>query len=147
MSAHEERERQGREARAKEERIEQEREVEAQGGARERSESPGGHEGEVKAQGEQEEDAKSLHEESHMSNRHMTWWQKSWWVRIDNGPHLRTVRGRRRAWRAATRAAREMRATQETQCESGEAERERPGKWEGRESNTLHIVLHLSTST
>ena len=38
-------------------------------------------------------------------------------------------------------------ASQETQCESGEIERERQGKWRGRESNTLHIVLHLPTNT
>ena len=36
-----------------------------------------GHEDEVKAQGEQEEEANSVHEESHVSNnRHMTWWQE-----------------------------------------------------------------------
>ena len=40
-----------------------------------------GHEGEVKAQEEQGEDANSLHEESHVSNRHMTWWHNAWWVR------------------------------------------------------------------
>ena len=52
-----------------------------------------------------------MQEKNHVSNRHMTWWQKSWWVRKDNGPHLRTARGRRQAWRAATRSAREMGAT------------------------------------
>ena len=88
-----------------------------------------------------------MQEKNHVSNRHMTWWQKSWWVRIDNGPHLRTARGRRHAWRAATRAAREMRDREENQCESGKRERERPGRWGGRESNTLRIVLHLPTNT
>ena len=24
-----------------------------------------------------------------MSNRHMTWWHNAWWVRVNNGPHLR----------------------------------------------------------
>ena len=36
-----------------------------------------GHEGEVKAQEKQGEDANSLHEDSHVSNRHMTWWQNA----------------------------------------------------------------------
>ena len=70
----------------------------------------------------------------------MTWWQRSWWVLVDNGPHLRTARGRRRAWRAATRAAREMRVWRDRKGE-------RLGKWRGRENNTLHIVLHLPTNT
>ena len=113
-----------------EERTEQEREAEAQGGHESDVKAQEGHEGEVKAQEEQGEDANSLHEESHVSNRHITWWRNAWWVRVNNGPHLQTARDRRRAWRAATRAAREMRATQETQCESGETERERPGEME-----------------
>ena len=82
-----------------------------------------GHKGEAKAQGEQGEDANSVHEESHASNRHMTWWRNAWCVRMDNGPHLRTARGRRRAWRAATRAAREAHETE--QVAGGERE-----KWE-----------------
>ena len=65
----------------------------------------------MKAQEEQGEDANSLHEESHVSNRHMTWWHNVWWVRVNNGPHLRTTRDRRRVWRAATRAAQEVRDT------------------------------------
>ena len=65
---------------------------------------------------EKGEGTNSMREKNHVSNRHMTWWQKSWWARMDNGPHLRTARGRRQAWRAATRAAREMRVTEETQC-------------------------------
>ena len=108
--------------------AEQEREVEAQGRHESEVKAQEWHKGEVKAQGEQGEDANSMQERNHVSNRHMTWWQKSWCVRIDNGPHKRTARGRRQAWRAATRAAREMRVTEETQCESGERERKRPGK-------------------
>ena len=65
----------------------------------------------MKAQEEQGKDANSLHEESHVSNRHMTWWHNAWWVRVNNGPHLRTARDRRRVWRAATRAAQEVRET------------------------------------
>ena len=75
----------------------------------------------MKAQGGQEEDVNSVHEESYVSNR-------SCWVRIDNGPHPRTARGLRRAWRAATRAAREMHVTEETQRESGETEWEKKRK-------------------
>ena len=59
----------------------------------------------MKAQEEQGEDANSLHEESHVSDRHMMWWRNAWWIRIDSGPHLRTARDRRRAWRAATSRA------------------------------------------
>ena len=131
----------------------QEREVDAQGGQERRVEAQGGHEdeGEETTREESVEEkgggTNSPQEKNHVSNRHMTWWQKSWWVRIDNGPHLRTARGRRQAWRAATRAAREMCVTEETQCESGEIERERLGKWRRGESNTLHIVLHLPTNT
>ena len=143
MKAQEERERLARKAKAQEEQEWQTRETEAtkeQGvqerevvmprGARKKSRSPGGHEegeettreGSVEVKGE---GTNSMQEKNHVSKRHMTWWQKSWWVRIDNGPHLRTARGRGQAWRAATRAAREMGAAQETQCESGETERER----------------------
>ena len=120
MSAHEERERQGSEARAKEERTEQEREVEAQEGHESEVKAQEGHESEVKAQGEQEDDENSLHEESHVSNRHMTWWQNAWWVRVNNGPHMRTARDRRRVWRAATRAAGSAR--------DGKGRRERKGE-------------------
>ena len=108
---------------------EQEREAEVQGEHESDVKAQEGHEGEVKAQEEQGEDANSLHEESHVLNRHMTWWRNAWWVRVNNGPHLQTARDRRRVWLAATRAAREMRATQETQCESGERKRE-TGKME-----------------
>ena len=68
-----------------------------------------------------------MHEESHVSNRHMTWWQNSWWVRVNNGPHLRTARDRRKVWRAATRAAQEVRETGKV------AGRERE-EWEKRET-------------
>ena len=119
------------EARAEEEQTEQEREVEAQGG----------HESEVKAQDGQEEDVNSVHEESHVSNRHMTWWQNAWWVRVNNGPHLRTARDRRKVWRAATRAAQEVRETGKVAGREREEWEKR--ETERRESNTLHIVPHL----
>ena len=111
VSARGERESQVREARAEEERTEQERKVEAQEGQENDVKAQEGHEGKVKAQEGQGEDANSLHEEGHVSNRHMTWWHHAWWVRVNNGPHLRTARDRRKVWRAATRAAQEVRET------------------------------------
>ena len=75
-----------------------EREVEAQEG-HDREEEVATQEKFVEAKKE----ANSRHEENDVSNRHMTWWRDTWWVRVDNGPHLRTARGRRRVWRGATR--------------------------------------------
>ena len=71
------------------------------------------HESEVKARGEQEEDANSMHESRSPSVRfkgkyceavmnrenetiyvpkgHMVWWRKSWSIRFEDGPHLRTA--------------------------------------------------------
>ena len=40
---------------------------------------------------EVEKGANSLHEESDVSNRHITSWKNAWWIRVDSGPHLRTV--------------------------------------------------------
>ena len=130
--AQEERERLAREAKAQEEQREQDREAVAQEG----------HEGEAKAQEGQGEDANSMHEESHVSNRHMTWWRNAWWVRVNNGPHLQTARDRRRAWRAATRAAQEVRDT--GKVAGREREKREQGKTERTESNTLHIVFHFN---
>ena len=93
-------EREGR-AKAQEERREEERKVQTQ-------------EGHETTQGECVEDKKetnSVQEEHDVSNRHMTWWRCTWCFRVDNGPHLRTARDRRKVWRAATRAARETRET------------------------------------
>ena len=140
--AQEERE---REVSAHEERREQDREAEAQGGHENDAKAQEGHEGEVKAHEEQGEDANSLHEESHVSNRHMTWWHNAWWVRVNNGPHLRTARDRRRVWRAATRAAQEVRDT--GKVAGGEREKRERGKTERTESNTLHVVFHFPTAT
>ena len=138
QEAHEER-------KAHKERTEQEREVEAQGGHESDVKAQEGHEGEVKAQEEQGEDSNSLQEESHVSNRHMTWWHNAWWVRVNTGPHLRTARDRRRVWRAATRAALEVRDTGKDA--GGEREKREQGKTEGTESNTLHVVFHFPTAT
>ena len=104
-----------------------------------------GHEGKVKAQEGQGEDANSLHEKSHVSNRHMTWWRDAWWVRVNNGPHLQTARDRRKVWRAATRAAQEVRETGKV---AGKERREwEKGETERKESNTLHLVIHFPTAT
>ena len=101
-----------------------------------------GHEGDVKAQGEQGEDANSLHEECHVSNRHMTWWHNAWWIRVDNGPHMRSAR-------RAAEQARDEDGAGEAQRLAEEAERE---KWGRRQTdrqtrqgseNILHLVLHL----
>ena len=101
---------------------------------------------------EEQKETNSMHEESHVSNRHMTWWHNAWWIRVDNGPHMRSARGRRRVWRAARRAAEQARnedGAGEVQRLAEEAERE---KWERRQTdrqtrqgseNTLHLVLHL----
>ena len=72
-------------------------------------------------------DENSLHEESHASNRHMTWWRNAWWVRVDNGPHMRTARGRRRIWRAARQAA-EQACREEWAGEAQGREGEREGR-------------------
>ena len=137
-----------REVSAREERTEQEREVEAQEGHESEGKAQEGHEGEVKAQGGQQENANSVHEECHVSNRHMTWWHNAWWIRVDNGPHMRSARGRRRVWRAARRAAEQARdedGAGEVQRLAEEAEREKWGRKQtdrqtrqGSE-NTLHI--------
>ena len=92
----------------------------------------------MKAQGgQEEEDVNSVHDESHVSNRHMTWWQNAWWVRVDNGPHRRSARGRRRTWRAARQAAEQVQDGNwvgETRWEERErlkkGEREKKGKTE-----------------
>ena len=130
---------------AHEERRDQEREAEAQGEHESNVKAQERHEGEVKAHEEQGENVNSLHEESHVSNRHMTWWHNAWWVRVDNGPHLQTARDRRRVWRAATRAAQEVRGT--GRVAGGEREKWEQGKTERTESNTLHVVFHFPTST
>ena len=99
----------------------------------------------MKAQSGQEEDVNSVHDENHVSNRHMTWWQNAWWVRVNNGPHFRTAQGRRRAWRAATRAAQDTRETEQT--ERGERAKWEQGRTKRGESNTLHVVFHFPTAT
>ena len=93
-----------------------------------------GHEGKEEMTTQEEcveakKETNSMHEESDVSNRHMTWWRNAWWIRMDGGPHMRTARGRRRIWRAARRAAEQARdddGVEETQSSAEEAEGE---KW------------------
>ena len=143
---------------------EQEKEVNVQGERREerKVEAQEGHE-EAKEVITQEKcvEAKkenSTHEENDVSNRHMTWWRNAWWVRMDNGPHLRTARGCRRIWRATRRAAEQAcdddERIEETQSFAEEVEGEKWRRKERRErqnkqcsENTLHIVLHLANNT
>ena len=93
---------------------------------------------------EAKKEMNSMHEKNDVSDRHMTWWRDAWWVRMDNGPHLRTARGRRKVWREATRAAWETRETGRV------AERERE-EWEtgSKESNAkvLHVAFHFPNTT
>ena len=75
----------------------------------------------------EEESSNQICEDSDVSNRHMTWWRKAWWIRIDDGSSMRSARGRRRVWRAARRAAEQARdgdRVEETHCLAEEA------KWE-----------------
>ena len=133
-------------------RSEREMSTQEQAGHESEVKAQEGHEGEEKAQGVQEEDANSLHEKCHVSNRHMTWWHNAWWIRVDNGPHMRSARGRRRTWRAARQAAEQVRNGSwvgETREGAEEAEGE---KWKRKQrdrqprqcnESTLHLVLHL----
>ena len=143
-------------------RAQEERENEAKAQEeRRRVKAQDGHEGKevLTTQEECVEEKKETNsmQEKDVSNRHMTWWKSAWWVRMDNGPHLRTARGRRQVWRAARRAAEQARNNDgvgETQSFAEEAEGETGGrkKWEqGRirrqETNTLHVIFHLANAT
>ena len=35
---------------------------------------------------EAKKETNSMHEESDVSKRHMTWWKNAWWIRMDGGP-------------------------------------------------------------
>ena len=39
-------------------------------------------------------------EANYVPKAHVVWWRKSWSIRFEDGPHLRTARVRRRLWRA-----------------------------------------------
>ena len=70
-----------------------------------------------------------------MSNRHMTWWHNAWWIRVDNGPHMRSARGRRRTWRAARQAAEQVpRRKQGRRDLEGRKRETEKGRKEGRKA-------------
>ena len=63
----------------------------------------------------------------------MTWWRNAWWIRVNNGSHMWTARGRRRTWRAARRAAEQAHdddRVEEAQSSAEEAEGEKMGRKE-----------------
>ena len=134
-----EEQRRAHEAREEERRAQEERE-EGVSAQEEQVEAQEGHEGEEAMTTqekcvEEQKETNSMHEESHVSNRRMTWWHNAWWIRVDNGPHMRSARGRRRVWRAARRAAEQARnedGAGEVQRLAEEAERE---KWERRQTD------------
>ena len=64
---------------------------------------------------ESEEVMKRESEISGVPRRRKEWWRKAWWIRTDHGPNLRTAKDRRRVWRAATRAAEEIRSEEWTE--------------------------------
>ena len=59
-------------------------------------------EGAKEEEEEEERNENSQHEESYV------WWWNAWWVRVNNGPHMRTARGRRRNFGRAARQAAEQ---------------------------------------
>ena len=139
----------------REERGSEERDVEPQGGqgGEERVNAQGG-QGEEKdrvdAQGGRgRKDGEmngenSLHEESHTSDRHMTWWRNAWWVRLNNGPHMRTARGRRRIWRAARQAAEQVCHEEWAgEAQGREGEREGRGARKERQQQQQRVAVEI----
>ena len=105
---------------------------------------------------ETKKETTSMHEESDVSNRLMTWWKNAGWIRVDGGPHMRTAGRRRRIWRAARRAAelaRDDGRVEETwslaEEAEGETKRRRKGERQTRQcnGNTLHLAIHLTATT
>ena len=116
-----------KEVKAQEERGREEGQVDAQGWQKEEEEELMDAQGGRERREEEKRNENSLHKETHVSNRHMTWWQNAWWVRVNNGPHMRTARGRRGIWRAARQAAEQAcheESVGETQVEEGERDRQ-----------------------
>ena len=75
---------------------------------------------------EDEERENSMHEESYVSNRHMTWWRKAWWIRVDNGPHLRTAKRPRNGSNGRDVGAKEGSSRKPSSSNSSEAAARRP---------------------
>ena len=154
-------EEQEREAKTQEEEGWQVRETEALEGQERKANAQEEHEEEVEGttrEGSVEErkETNSMQQENEVSNRHMTWGRNAWWIRGNNGPHMRTARGRRRTWRAARRAAEQALMTTGSKRPRvmPKRYRERNGEEKKGErqttqcnANTLHLVIRLPTTT
>ena len=70
-------------------------------------------------------------------------WQHAWWIRVDNGPHMRSVRGRRRTWRA-TEQVRDGNSVEESQ---NLAEKAVGKKWKREKDGQDRAVRTLCTSS
>ena len=77
----------------------------------------------------------------------MTWWRNAWWIRVDNGSHMRSARGRRKTWQQPDkRPNRSATETGSERLEGDTKESERQNWEEKRKEATLHQVLHVSTA-
>ena len=68
-----------------------------------------------------------------MCRTDIMWWKNVWWIRVANGPQLRTARGRRRTWRAARRAAKQARDEDGVEESQRSSRRGRGGEMEKKE--------------
>ena len=139
-----------------EKRTQEARSKEGAGRARKRSEGSGGAKGRGKkssgprgARGKRRDDnarrmrwgkkeMNSMQEGSDVSNRHITWWKKAWWIRVNSGPHIRMARGGRRVWRAARRAAEQARGENGV----GQAQREADLQMQQQQQQQQHQPKH-----
>ena len=104
----------------------------------------------VKEGEKREENVNSVHEDIDVLNRHMTWWRNAWWIRVDNGPHMRSARGRRRTWRAARKTAEQVRDGNwvgQTRERDGRRERDRTGKKGGERRPSLQQQQQPSSNS
>ena len=139
-----------RKAEALEERRGQERKIDVQEGQ----------EREVKAQGEHEEEREestreesvegkkeemnSMHEESHVSKRHMSWWRG--WIRVHDGPHMRSARGDAESGEQPDKRQSRFAKRAGSKRPEGEKERERDRKGgESRESKNSSTAAQRRT--
>ena len=106
---------------------------------------------EVEAQGGQEKDVNSVHDECHVSNRHMTWWHNAWWIRVDNGPHNAQRQGTAQNLASSQASGRTGPRRKLGRRDPGgrkrETEKGRKGEaGQNRKTNeaTLHLIFHVS---
>ena len=57
----------------------------------------------------EEENMNRTYVDNAVSDSLMTWWRRAWWIRLDDRSSMRSATGRRRVWRAASRAAEKAR--------------------------------------